>query len=53
MEAAYGKRDDGEWIENTGFVRRVIPDDHHGARHLDDESLMPGAVMIVGPKSKM
>ncbi len=33
MQAAYGKRQDGEWIEDAGYVSRIIPDDHHGARH--------------------
>ena len=30
---AYGKRDTGSWIEDTGFVRKLIPDDNDGSRH--------------------
>lgn len=33
MNAAYGKRDTGEWIEDTGFVRRLLTDDADGSRH--------------------
>ena len=29
----YGKRDTGSWIEDTGFVRKLIRDDNDGARH--------------------
>lgn len=47
MEAAYGKRDDGEWIENTGFVRRVIPDDQHGARHQRFVIEVPGGQTLL------
>ncbi len=47
MEAAYGKRDDGEWIENTGFVRRIIPDDHHGARHQRFVVEVPGGQTLL------
>nr|MDJ0793073.1 DUF3465 domain-containing protein [Woeseiaceae bacterium] len=27
------KRDDGRWIEVTGFVRRLLHDDNDGSRH--------------------
>lgn len=33
MNAGYGKRDTGAWIEDTGFVRRLLTDDHEGSRH--------------------
>ncbi len=33
MTKIYGKADSGEWIEDTGFVRRLISDDNEGARH--------------------
>ena len=33
MNAVYGKRDDGEWIEDTGFVRRLLSDDNDSFRH--------------------
>jgi hypothetical protein len=29
----YTKRDDGRWIEVTGFVRRLLSDDDDGSRH--------------------
>lgn len=29
----FSKRDDGEWVEVTGFVRRLLPDDDDGSRH--------------------
>jgi hypothetical protein len=33
MIATYGKQHTGEWIEDTGFVRRLITDDNDGSRH--------------------
>lgn len=33
MNRAYGKRDTGSWIEDTGFVRRLLSDDNDGSRH--------------------
>ncbi len=33
MSGVYGKRHSGEWIEDRGFVRRLIPDDNDGSRH--------------------
>lgn len=30
---SYGKGDSGEWIEDTGFVRKLIRDDIDGSRH--------------------
>ena len=33
MNRAYGKRDTGSWIEDTGFVRRLLSDDNNGSRH--------------------
>lgn len=47
MEAAYGRRDDGAWIENTGFVRRIIPDDRHGARHQRFVVEVPGGQTLL------
>jgi hypothetical protein len=29
----YGKRDTDNWIEDSGLVVRLIPDDVHGSRH--------------------
>lgn len=29
----YGKRDDGDWIEGYGIVRRLISDDNEGFHH--------------------
>ena len=29
----YQKRDTGSWIEDTGFVRKLIRDDNDGSRH--------------------
>jgi len=29
----YTKRDDGRWIEVTGFVRWLLSDDDDGSRH--------------------
>ncbi len=33
MNRAYGKRDTGSWIEDTGIVRRLLSDDNDGSRH--------------------
>jgi hypothetical protein len=33
MQPAYAKTDEGRWIEDTGFVRRLLPDDDEGSRH--------------------
>ena len=33
MQPAYAKADTGRWIEDTGFVRRLLSDDDDGARH--------------------
>lgn len=33
MSDALTKRDDGEWVEVSGFVRRLLPDDADGSRH--------------------
>ncbi len=33
MQSAYAKADTGRWIEDTGFVRRMLADDHDGSRH--------------------
>lgn len=33
MNRAFTKRDDGEWLEVTGFVRRLLSDDADGSRH--------------------
>jgi len=33
MKSAYGKGDTGLWIEDTGFVRRLLSDDNDGSRH--------------------
>ena len=30
---AYTQRDTGSWIEGSGFVRKLIPDDNDGSRH--------------------
>ena len=30
---AFTKRDEGEWIEATGFVRRLLSDDDDGSGH--------------------
>lgn len=29
----YGKLDTGSWIEDSGFVRRLLSDDNDGSRH--------------------
>ena len=33
MRHAYRKADTGNWIEDTGVVRRLLSDDHDRARH--------------------
>ena len=33
MKRTFGQSDTGAWIEGTGLVRRLIPDDNDGARH--------------------
>ncbi|HWM28603.1 MAG TPA: DUF3465 domain-containing protein [Woeseiaceae bacterium] len=33
MKRVFSKLDTGSWIEDTGLVRRLIPDDNDGARH--------------------
>ena len=33
MRPAYAKADTGEWIEDTGIVRRLLADDNDGSRH--------------------
>jgi hypothetical protein len=33
MRSAYAKADTGRWIEDTGFVRRLLSDDDDGSRH--------------------
>ena len=33
MRAAYAKADTGSWIEDTGFVRRLLSDDDDGSTH--------------------
>lgn len=33
MKPTYGVTDTGTWIEGTGVVRRLLPDDSDGARH--------------------
>ena len=33
MQPAYAKTDEGRWIEDTGFVRRLLSDDDDGSRH--------------------
>ena len=30
---SYAKADDGAWVEDTGFVRRLLPDDDEGSHH--------------------
>lgn len=47
MEAAYGKRDDGEWIENTGLVCRIIPDDRDAAGHQRFVVKVPGGQTLL------
>jgi Protein of unknown function (DUF3465) len=33
LKRTYGVSDTGTWIEGTGVVRRLLPDDNDGARH--------------------
>jgi len=33
VKRVYGKADTGSWIEESGLVGRLIPDDSDGARH--------------------
>jgi len=33
LNKTFTKRNDGEWIEVTGFVRRLLSDDNDGSRH--------------------
>ena len=33
MRSAYAKADTGRWIEDTGFVWRLLSDDDDGSRH--------------------
>jgi len=33
LNRAFTKRDEGAWIEVTGFVRRLLSDDNDGSRH--------------------
>lgn len=33
MKRSYGVSDTGTWIEASGIVRRLLPDDNDGARH--------------------
>lgn len=33
MNKRFTKRDDGDWIEVRGFVRRLLSDDSDGSRH--------------------
>ena len=33
MRPAYTKADTDRWIEDTGFVWRLVPDDEDGSRH--------------------
>ena len=33
MNKRFTRRDAGEWIEVTGFVRRLLSDDNDGSRH--------------------
>jgi hypothetical protein len=33
MQSAYAKADTGRWIEDSGFVLRLLPDDDDGSRH--------------------
>ena len=33
MRSAYTKADTDRWIEDTGIVRRLVPDDDDGSRH--------------------
>jgi hypothetical protein len=33
MYEPYTKRDDGSWIDETGFVKRLLTDDDDGSHH--------------------
>jgi hypothetical protein len=33
MQSAYAKTDTGRWIEDSGLVLRLLPDDDHGSQH--------------------
>ncbi|MDH4124106.1 MAG: DUF3465 domain-containing protein [Gammaproteobacteria bacterium] len=33
MSSSYQKNDTGRWIEDSGFVRRLLSDDNDGSRH--------------------
>ena len=33
MPRAFTEHDSGTWIEDTGFVRRLLSDDNDGSRH--------------------
>ena len=33
MRSAYAKADTGRWIEDSGLVLRLLPDDDDGSRH--------------------
>ena len=33
LNKRFTKRDDGDWIEVRGFVRRLLSDDNDGSRH--------------------
>jgi hypothetical protein len=33
MRSAYAKADTGRWIEDSGFVQRLMSDDDDGSRH--------------------
>ena len=33
IKKSYEKRDDGTWIEDSGFVIRLLSDDNDGSRH--------------------
>jgi hypothetical protein len=33
LNPVFGKHDSGKWIEGSGIVRRLVPDDNDGSRH--------------------
>lgn len=33
MKRIYDKTDTGQWVEASGFVRRLLSDDNEGSRH--------------------
>lgn len=33
MKRIYDKSDTGQWVEASGFVRRLLSDDNEGSRH--------------------